>query len=120
MLIQLAADNPGAGLLPGGFATVRFELPSPPGTLSIPPSALIFGSNGLRVATVGAEDKVVIKPVTVARDLGTSIELASGVSPGDRVIESPPDGIENGDRVRVAAVAETGAAKAGAAMGGKP
>ena len=101
MLIQLAADNPRAGLLPGGFATVRFELPSAPGTLSIPPSALMFGSNGLRVATVGAEDKVVIKPVTVARDLGTSIELASGIAADDRVIESPPDGLENGDRVRV-------------------
>jgi len=120
MLIQLAADNPRAGLLPGGFATVRFELPSAPGTLSIPPSALIFGSNGLRVATVGAEDKVVIKPVTVARDLGTSIELASGISPDDRVIESPPDGLENGDRVRVAAAVDGGAAKAGSAPLGKP
>ena len=120
MLIQLAADNPKAGLLPGGFATVRFELPSAPGTLSIPPSALIFGSNGLRVATVGAEDKVVIKPVTVARDLGTSIELASGVASSDRVIESPPDGIENGDRVRVAVAVEAGAAKAGASAVAKP
>ena len=38
MLIQLAADNPESGLLPGGFATVRFELPSAPGTLSIDPA----------------------------------------------------------------------------------
>ena len=99
---------------------MRFKLPSAPGTLSIPPSALIFGSNGLRVATVGAEDKVVIKPVTVARDLGTSIELASGIAAEDRVIESPPDGLENGDRVRVAAAVEAGAAKAGSTPGGKP
>ena len=61
-----------------------------------------------------------IKPVTVARDLGTSIELASGLSPDDRVIESPPDGLENGDRVRVVAAIEAGAAKAGAGTGGKP
>jgi RND family efflux transporter MFP subunit len=113
MLIQLAADNPGAGLLPGGFATVRFELPRAPGTLSIPPAALMFGKAGLRVATVAADDTVVIKPVTVARDLGHSIELAAGLSPDDRVIESPPDGLENGDRVRIKAAD----AKAGA--GGK-
>jgi RND family efflux transporter MFP subunit len=110
MLIQLAADNPGAGLLPGGFATVRFELARAPGTLSIPPAALMFGQAGLRVATVAADDTVLIKPVTVARDLGHSIELASGLAPDDRVIESPPDGLENGDRVRIkAADAKTGA-----------
>jgi len=103
MLVQLSVDNPNGELLPGGFANVRFELPRAPGTLSIPPSALIFDKSGLRVATVGDGDKVVLKPVKVARDLGTSIEIASGLLPTDRVIESPPDGVENGDAVRVAA-----------------
>jgi membrane fusion protein, multidrug efflux system len=102
MLVQLSVDNSAGELLPGGFANVSFELPRAEGTLSIPPSALIFDKAGLRVATVGEGDKVVLKPVTVARDLGTTIELASGLLPTDRVIESPPDGVENGDRVMVA------------------
>lgn len=102
MLIQLAADNPDAELLPGGFANVSFELPRAPGALSIPPSALLFDKAGLRVATVGPDDRVVLKPVTVSRDLGASVELASGLTPQDRVIESPPDGVGEGDRVRVA------------------
>jgi len=102
MLVQLAADNAEAGLLPGGFATVRFELPRAAGTLSIPPGALIAGKAGPRVATVGADGTVRIKPVTVARDLGASIEIATGLSVDDQVIDSPPDGIENGDRVLVA------------------
>lgn len=108
MLVQLAVENAAGELLPGGFASVSFDLPRSAGTLSVPPSALVFDKAGLRVATVGAGDKVVMKPVTVARDLGTSIELASGLEPGDRVIESPPDGVENGDTVRVAERAARG------------
>ena len=102
MLVQLSVDNGAGELLPGGFANVSFELPRSAGALSIPPSALIFDKSGLRVATVGADDKVVLKPVKVARDLGTSIEIAAGLAADDRVIESPPDGVDNGDRVRVA------------------
>jgi len=101
MLVQLVADNPQAGLLPGGFATVSFDLPEQTGRLTVPPGALIFGKAGLRVATVDANDRIVLKPVTVARDLGTVVELASGLSPADRVIESPPDGVSDGDQVRV-------------------
>lgn len=104
MLIQLAADNASAELLPGGFANVSFDLPRAAGTLSIPPSALMFGKDGLRVATVGADSTVLLKPVTVFRDLGAIVELASGLLAADKVIESPPDGIGNGDRVRAAAV----------------
>ena len=102
MLVQLTIDNVGGELLPGGFATVDVDLPRTPGVLAIPPGALIFDKAGLRVATVGPDDKVVLKPVTVARDLGSTIELASGLTPGDLVIENPPDGVQEGDRVQVA------------------
>jgi len=115
MLVQLSVDNDRGDLLPGGFANVRFEMPRAAGTLSIPPSALIFGKAGLRVATVGEGDKVVLKPVKVSRDLGTTIELASGLSPDDRVIESPPDGVDNGDRVRIADKATNSPASSGVA-----
>ena len=102
MLIQLAANNANGELLPGGFAHVSFDLPKAAGALSIPPSALIFNKSGLRVSTVGADGKVQLKTVTVARDLGSVIEIATGLSADDRVIESPPDGISDGDTVRVA------------------
>ena len=102
MLVQLSVDNDGGELLPGGFANVSFEMPRAARTLSVPPSALIFDKAGLRVATVGEGDKVFLKPVKVLRDLGTTIELASGLAPDDRVIESPPDGVDDGDRVRIA------------------
>jgi membrane fusion protein (multidrug efflux system) len=69
--------------------------------LHIPASALIFDQKGLRVATVTADDRILFKPVTIARDMGRDIELAGGITVEDRVISTPPDGIVDGDPVRV-------------------
>ena len=112
MLIQLSVDNTQAELLPGGFASVKLDLPANTEALSIPPSALIFDKSGLRVATVGAGNKVALKSVTIARDYGKVIELASGLSANDKVIESPPDGVTEGDEVRIAQAAAPKAAPA--------
>lgn len=103
MLVQLSVDNASGELLPGAFANVRFDLPGAAGGLSVPPGSLIYGKNGVQVATVDAQNRVVMKPVSVGRDLGTVVEIASGIAPGERVIDSPPDGLVTGDKVQVAA-----------------
>jgi membrane fusion protein, multidrug efflux system len=100
--MQLALDNSKEELMPGGYASVRLSLARDNAPLHIPSSALMFNQNGLRIATVTPDDKVLFKTVTIARDLGRDIELASGVAPEDRVIVAPPDGIADGDQVRVA------------------
>ena len=100
--MQLALDNSGGELMPGGYANVRLSLAPDGVPLHIPASALIFNQDGLRVATVGSDDKVVFKTVTIARDLGRDIELASGLLADDRIIVAPPDGLAEGDQVRVA------------------
>jgi membrane fusion protein, multidrug efflux system len=100
--MQLGLDNSDGALMPGGYAGVKLNLQRDTVPLHIPASALIFNQSGLRVATVGADDKVKFKTVTIARDLGRDIELASGLSVDDRVIVAPPDGIADGDPVRIA------------------
>jgi membrane fusion protein, multidrug efflux system len=99
--MQLGFDNSSGELMPGAYANVRMSLVRDGLPLHIPASALIFNQNGLRVATVGPDDKVQFKTVTIARDLGRDIELASGISPDDRIIVAPPDGIADGDQVHV-------------------
>jgi RND family efflux transporter MFP subunit len=99
--MQLGLDNSSGELMPGGYASVKLNLQRDAAPLSIPASALIFNGSGLRVATVGTDDKVLFKTVTIARDLGREIELASGIAPDDRVITAPPDGLSDGDQVRV-------------------
>jgi membrane fusion protein (multidrug efflux system) len=100
--MQLALDNSDGALMPGGYASVRLSLQRDTAPLHIPASAIIFNQSGLRVATVGADDRVKFKTVTIARDLGREIELASGLSSEDRVIVAPPDGLADGDQVRIA------------------
>ena len=100
--MQLGVDNATGELMTGAFANVRLELPNPEAAIHVPASALIFDQSGVRVATVGPDDRVVLKPITIARDLGREVEIATGLSAGDRVIESPPDGIATGDQVRIA------------------
>jgi RND family efflux transporter MFP subunit len=100
--MQLALDNSRGELMPGGYASVKLSLASDNVPLHIPASALIFNQSGLRVATVGPDDKVLFKTVTIARDLGRDIELGSGLAPDDRIITAPPDGLSDGDQVRVA------------------
>jgi RND family efflux transporter MFP subunit len=116
MLVQLTVDNLAFELLPGGFATVSFDMKAASGTLAIPPGALIFNRDGLSVATVDAGNRIALKRVTVARDLGSAIEVASGLEPQDRVVQSPPDGIAHGDLVRIV---QGSPAAGGRAGGGK-
>lgn len=102
MLVQLVVDNKKGELLPGAYANVRFDLPLDATTVSVPPGALMLGKDGVRVATLDPSNKVRIKKVTIGRDLGTVVQLAAGVGRDDRIIDSPPDGIAEGDTVRVA------------------
>jgi len=105
MLVQLVVDNKGGELLPGAYANLRFDLPLDADTVTVPPGALMMGKDGVRVATLDAANKVRIKKVSIGRDLGTAVQLAGGVGRADRIIESPPDGIAEGDVVRVAQAA---------------
>jgi membrane fusion protein, multidrug efflux system len=99
--MQLGLDNAAGELMPGGFANVRLSLQRDSVPLHIPSSALVFDQQGLRVGTVTDDNRILFKPVTIARDLGREIELSSGISLNDRVVNSPPDGIADGDEVRV-------------------
>ena len=111
MLVQLTVQNDSRELLPGGYAAIHFDAPLASAALSIPPSALIFNKSGTQVATLGKDNRVVVKPITVGRDLGNLLEVASGIDRNDQVIANPPDGVATGDVVRVAAATTNAKAK---------
>ena len=113
-LVQLEVDNQAGLLLPGAFANVHFDLPVAAADLSVPASALIFDHRGVRVATVGSDNRIAFKPVSIARDLGDVVQISSGLAASDRIVDSPPDGIGKGDQVRIATATTNGAAVADA------
>ena len=93
MLVQLAVENPKGELLPGAFATVRFDRPRRPRRRGDAAGRPDHGrQDGAQVAVLDAGNRVRIRKVTIARDLGNVIELGAGVTAGDRIIDSPPDG----------------------------
>jgi RND family efflux transporter MFP subunit len=114
-LMQLIVDNSAGDLMPGDYASIQLQTVGARNVLSVPSSAVIFDAKGLSIATVDANNRVLLKPVSIERDLGAVVELASGLAPNDRVIENPPDGIGSGAVVHLAAavpaVADAGKAK---------
>jgi RND family efflux transporter MFP subunit len=108
-LMQLIVDNSASEMMPGDYASIHLQISSAAKVLSVPSSALIFDAKGLSIATVDLGNRVLLKPVSIERDLGAVVELASGLAPNDRVIQNPPDGIGNGAEVRLAGAAPGGA-----------
>lgn len=107
VLVQLQADNGDGALKPGAYAQVRFKVPAGSGNgVTLPGSAILYGNDGPTVAVVGGDGRVAVKPVAIARDEGNVVLLSGGVRPTDRVIDTPPDAIRSGDRVRVQSAAK--------------
>jgi RND family efflux transporter MFP subunit len=105
VLTELEVDNADGKLLPGEYGNVRFDLPPDAHTVQLPASALVFRKEGLTVATLTSDNRVAYRPIKISRDLGATVEVASGLSTTDRIIDNPPDSLEDGDRVRVAQAA---------------
>ncbi len=101
LLVELHADNPDGMLEPGTYAQVHFNLESNPHVLTIPATALIFQQAGMQVAVVGRDDRAQLRSVTLGRNFGSNVEVVKGLSPSDRVIDSPPDSLTEGELVSV-------------------
>ena len=110
LLVELHAENPGDALQPGAYAQVAFELPSDPDTVRVPTSALVFREHGMEVATINPDDTIQLRPIKLGRNLGTEVEVLSGLTLSDRVVNSPPDSLSTGDKVRIAGATDNGSA----------
>jgi len=102
MLVQLQADNSEGKLFGGTYCRVDFQIPGDPNMVRIPATALMPINRGAQVAVLGEGNKVVFKPIQLGRDFGDSVEVTAGLAPQDRVIDSPPETLQNGDTVQLA------------------
>ena len=102
-LVQMQVDNAERALKPGSYAEMRFSMPKGGAGVRVPVTALIFREDGMQVAMLGADNKVQMKPIHITTDMGTTVEVGAGLKPGDKVIDNPPDSLQAGDAVRIAA-----------------
>lgn len=94
-------DNKDRALWPGSYATVHLTAPVESGVMTIPTSALVFQEHGTQVAVVTEDNRVHFKPIEVTKILDNVIELTSGVSEDDRIINNPSAALLEGDPVRI-------------------
>ncbi len=94
-------DNKDRALWPGSYATVHLTAPVESGVMTIPTSALVFQEHGTQVAVVTEDNTVHFKPIEVTKILDNVIELTSGISEDDRIINNPSAALLEGDKVRI-------------------
>jgi RND family efflux transporter MFP subunit len=100
--VELQLDNAKGEIFPGAYAEVHFKLPATAQALRLPSNTVLFRAAGLQVATVDAQNRIKLKSIVQGRDFGSSIEVLSGLDPGDAVVVNPPDSITDGAPVRIA------------------
>ena len=101
LLVEIDVDNHAGELLPGSLAQVHFKTPPAGPTFVVPAAALIFRKEGLRVAVVVNGNVAHLLPVVIGEDDGGSVQIVTGLSAGDRVIQDPPDSLIEGEKVTV-------------------
>lgn len=101
LLAQFCAENKKGILLPGGYTEVTFQFPVLATTVRLPVNTLLFRAEGLQVAIVDKDNKVLLKSIKISRDFGSEVEIESGITPQDKIIINPPDSILAGEQVRV-------------------
>jgi len=104
LLVEIDLDNRKGELFPGSLAQVHFKTAFLGQSYVVPIAALIFGRDGMRVAVVvndGSTAKAHLAPVIIGEDDGATVQITSGLSANDRIIQDPPDSLIEGEKVTV-------------------
>lgn len=111
LLTEVQVNNHKGLLLPGMYANVKFVLPRSKSLILIPADTLVVNGNGTRVVTVGADRKAHYKTVEVGRDLGSEIEVTSGLNGNEQLVSNPTDALSEGQSVELRTSTREAAAK---------
>jgi RND family efflux transporter MFP subunit len=110
LLVEIDVDNRAGELLPGSLAQAHFKTPTTAPTFVVPAAALIFRREGLRVGTVINGNVAHLVPVVIGEDDGATVQIVTGLSAGDLVIQDPPDSLIEGEKLSVESPAKVAVA----------
>jgi len=100
-ITEFTIENEDRALWPGSYAAVRLTVPNRSNVLMIPSSALVFQEKGTQVAVVTADDRVHFQSIVVSKILDAAVEVKSGITTSDRLINNPSAALLEGDKVRI-------------------
>jgi RND family efflux transporter MFP subunit len=100
LFTKICIPNPGGALTTGTYCMIELHIPRKTPSLLVSADAIIFDRNGMQVAVVN-NGKAELRKVKVKRDLGTRVEVDSGIKAGDQVILNPPVTLVDGSKVQV-------------------
>src|SRR6202158_965967 len=99
---EVDVPNKDGKLLPGSFGQVHFVTGTSVPRITIPVNAMLFRAEGPRAAVVDKDGKVRLRPISIGRDFGSTLEILGGLDVSDQVIINPSDSLEEGQQVHVA------------------
>jgi len=105
LLTEVDVPNHTSTLLPGGYAQVHLQVKVTGARLGVPVNALLFRSEGLRAIVVDANHKMHLRPLTIGRDYGTTLEVLQGLNTSDWIVLNPADSLDEGQEVHVREIA---------------
>ena len=105
---EVDVPNASGTLLQGAFAQVHFDAQLSGKRLTLPINALLFRPEGTMAAVVGPDNRLILKKLTIGRDLGSSVEVLDGITPEDSVVINPADSLAQGETVVVSGQNEEG------------
>jgi RND family efflux transporter MFP subunit len=102
LLTEVHIPNTSHLLRPGMFSSIQFNLDRSAQPIRAPAGIMMFRADGPNVAVIGPGNKLHFTKVVIGRDYGATVELLSGVNPGDRAVLNPTDDLTEGMTVEVA------------------
>ena len=99
---EVDVPNKDGKLLPGSFGQVHFATGTSVPRITIPVNAMLFRAEGPQVAVVDKDSKVHLRPISIGRDFGATLEILGGLDVSDQIIINPSDSLEEGQKVHVA------------------
>jgi RND family efflux transporter MFP subunit len=116
MTTEMQVPNADGALMPGMYVRANLSFPVPHRVIEVPTTALYSDSQGLRVAVVDAQDKVHYVPITIERDTGATLHVATGLTGDERLVKIAVPSLAEGEPVEVTAAPAPRAPAAGSAQ----
>jgi RND family efflux transporter MFP subunit len=96
---EIRVPNPDGKLMSGMYAEVQLSLSAPRQVFEIPATALLNDAQGLRVAIVTPNNTLHLQPISIERDLGATVQIASGIGPSDRLVQITGADLSEGQKI---------------------